>query len=219
MTRRGFRLQASGFRLGLVCLGVIGGVARAEVNVDWGRGLVTAEGVGVADRHAPNPSVARGTSRRGAEDVARKQIAERLKELPLAGGGKVGDKLDKAAKARLARAVEDAIALEAEPETDGAWRVTMAVPIEAVRLALVGPRTLGDKGDAGPAVIVLDGVAGKPAVGWQVNGQSAATLFAADVPPWAKSAPHAAIKRVKSGNLEVPGIDATAATLFVVIAP
>ena len=101
-------------------------VAHAEV--DWAKGLVTAPGVGVADRHAPNPAVARGTSRRVAEDAARAKLATEVAALPVAGGGKVGDKAkDAAVKARLAAAVEHALELAAEPETDGAWRVTMAV--------------------------------------------------------------------------------------------
>ena len=119
--------------------------ARADVKIDWARGLVIADAVGIADRHAPNPAVARGTSRRGAEDAARKQLAGKLDDLPLAGGGKVGDKLkDKAIKARVDAAVASAMTLSADPETDGAWRVTLAVPIEAVRLAIAGPRTLAD---------------------------------------------------------------------------
>ncbi len=52
--------------------------ARADVAVDWAKGLVTANGVGIADRHAPNPAVARGTSRRGAEDAARKKLADEV---------------------------------------------------------------------------------------------------------------------------------------------
>src|SRR5690349_14271660 len=131
--------------------------ARADVKVDWARGLVIADAVGVADRHAPNPAVARGTSRRGAEEVAQKHLAAKLGELPLAGGGKVSDKAkDKDVKARLDRAIASAITLAADPETDGAWKVTIAVPIEAVRQAIVGPRALGDS-DKGPPVVVVDG--------------------------------------------------------------
>ena len=108
--------------------------------VDWARGLVIADAVGVADRHAPNPAVARGTSRRGAEDAARKILAAEVAKLPVAGGGKVADKAkDVQVKARLDAAIATAIALDADPETDGAWHVTMAVPIEAVRLALDSP--------------------------------------------------------------------------------
>src|SRR5688500_8120572 len=101
--------------------------AHADVKVDWARGLVIADAVGIADRNAPNPAVARGTSRRGAEDAARRLLAGKLDDLPVAGGGTVAAKAKaKDVKARLARAVEHAITLSAEPETDGAWRVTLA---------------------------------------------------------------------------------------------
>jgi hypothetical protein len=194
--------------------------ARADdvAKIDWGKGLVIADGVGVADRHAPNPSVARGTSRRGAEQVAKKLISAKLRELPLASGVKLADKLsDKAVKARLDRAVDAAISLAAEPETDGAWRVTMGVPIEAVRQAIVGPRPLPEKGDSGPAVVVIDGVAGKPAVGYRVGLLDAPTLWVTELPAWAKDAPHVKAKRTKGGAIEIDGIDATASTLFVIV--
>jgi hypothetical protein len=194
--------------------------AHADVKIDWARGLVIADAVGIADRNAPNPAVARGTSRRGAEDAARQQLASKLDDLPVAGGGTVGAKAkDKDVKARLARAVDHAITLAAEPETDGAWRVTLAVPIEAVRQAIAGPRALGPDGDKGSAVIVVEGAgAAKPAVGWTVAGLEAPTLWVADVPGWAKDAHRARAKSAKGGAIDVAGIDASAATLFVIVA-
>src|SRR5690242_5647577 len=93
---------------------VLGSTAYAEPKIDWSRGLVIADAVGVADRHAPNPAVARGTSRRVAEAAAKKLIAAKLDELPLAGGGKVGDRAaDADVKVRLARAVDAAMTLSA----------------------------------------------------------------------------------------------------------
>ena len=201
----------------VVALCVLVATAHAETKVDWARGLVVADAIGIADRHAPNPAVARGTSRRGAEANAKKLIAAKLAELPLAGGGKIGDRAsDAEIKARLARAIDGAITLGADPETDGAWRVTMAVPIEAVRQALVGPRALGE-GDKGPRVIVIEGVSAKPAVGWKVGGVDAATIWVRDVPTWAKDAPRVKAKSAKAGAIDVAGIDATAATLFVIV--
>jgi len=201
----------------LIALAVTVATARADTKVDWARGLVIADAVGVADRHAPNPAVARGTSRRGAEANAKKLLAAKIADLPLAGGGKVGDRASDAdVKARLARALEGAISLAADPETDGAWRVTMAVPIEAVRQAIVGPRSLGD-GDKGPRIVIVEGVSAKPAVGWKVGGLEAATVWAGDAPAWAKDAPRVKAKSAKAGAIEVPGIDASAATLFVII--
>lgn len=188
----------------------------APPKVDWARGLVIADGVGLADRHAPNPAVARGTSRRAAEDAARRALAAKLPDLPLAAGGKLGGKDDDAAvKDRLARAVAHAIVLAADPETDGAWRVTMAVPIEAVRQALTGPRTASE--DTGPRVIVVDGVRAKPAVGYTLGTVDAPTLWVDAVPAWAKDAPRVKAKSAKAGVIDVGGTDATPATLFLII--
>jgi hypothetical protein len=181
--------------------------ARADApKIDWARGLVIADGVGVADRHAPNPAVARGTSRRGAEDAARKVLAAKVGELPVAGGGKVADKAkkDAAVKARLDAAVAAAVTLDAEPETDGAWRVTMAVPIEAVRQALEGgARVLGADGDTGTIVAVLEGMKGKPAVG----AIDAPAIWVTELPAWAKDAP----------KVEAKGLKPAAQTLYVIV--
>lgn len=175
-----------------------------------------ADGVGLADRHAPNPAVARGTSRRAAEDAARKALAGKLPELPVAAGGKVGGRADDAAvNERLARAVAHAIVLAADPETDGSWRVTMAVPIEAVRQALTGPRTATE--DTGPPVIVVEGVRAKPAVGYKLGALEAPTLWVDAAPAWAKDAPRVKAKSAKSGVIEISGTDATPATLFLII--
>jgi len=191
--------------------------------VDWARGLVTAEGIGLADRHAPNPAVARGTSRRDAEASARKQLAGKVATLPLASGGTVADKAkDKAVADRVARAVANAIVVEADPETDGAWRVTLGLPIEAVRQALEGPRAMAiGAADQGPAIVLVEGVKATPAVGWTVNSASAATVWIASdaLPAWAKDAPRVTAKSAKSGAIDTGGTDTTPATLFVIITP
>ena len=151
-------------RVTITILVLLCATARADVKVDWARGLVIADVVGVADRHAPNPAVARGTSRRGAEDAAKKQLAGKLDDLPLAGGGTVGGRAkDKAVKLRLERAVQNAITLAADPETDGAWRVSLAVPIEAVHQAIAGARALAGA-DKGPPVVIVEVASVKPAV-------------------------------------------------------
>src|SRR3954465_4755319 len=84
--------------------------------VDWAAGWVIAGGTGIADRHAPSPAVALGTSRRGAEDAARQRISGALGAPPLAAGGTLADRLgDAAIRARVDAAVEAAIAIAAEP--------------------------------------------------------------------------------------------------------
>ncbi len=203
--------------LAVVSLGAVA-PAHADVKVDWARGLVIADAVGIASRQAPNPAVARSTSRRGAEQEAQKLLAAKLDDLPLAGGGKVGDKAkDKDVKARLDRVVASALTLAADPETDGAWRVTLAVPIEAVRQAIAGPRQLPADGDRGSTVIVVEGVTAKPAVGWTVGRNEAPTIWVRDVPAWAKDAHRAKAKSAKAGVIDVAGIDASDGTLFVIV--
>ena len=208
----------------IAALAATASAAPAPRGVDWASGLVTADGVGVADRHAPSPAVARGTSRRGAEDAARRELAALIAKLPIAGGGTVATRAkDPAVRARLDAAVAHAHAVAAEPETDGAWRVTMAVPIEAIRQALAGgPRALPPAGDAAPVAVVVAGAsAATPAIGWTFAGVRAAAIFVSVAPAWAASAPHATAKRVKAGaiDLDLAGTTPTAATLFVVVQP
>nr|HEX4317740.1 hypothetical protein [Kofleriaceae bacterium] len=188
------------------------GVAHADpARVDWARGLVIADGFGVADRHAPNPSVALGTARRGAEDRAKAALADAVTALPMAGGGTVG--------ARAAAAVAAAAyAVDAQPETDGSWHVQMAVPIEAVRQAVVGARAVDAAGDRAPAVVVVAGVAAKPAVGWTVGGVVVPTLFVAELPAWAATAPRVTATGAAGGKIDAKlPAGATGATLVIVV--
>jgi hypothetical protein len=185
--------------------------------VDWAAGQITAGGTGLADRQAPSPAVALGTSRRGAAEAARRRIAARLGSLPLAAGGTLATRLaDAAIKARVDAAVDAAITVAAEPETDGSWHVTLAVPIEAIRLALDEPRALAGAGDAGPPVVVVEGVAAKPAVGWTIGGEGCAMLWVKDVPAWANGAPRVKARSARAGSITVDSRPGTAATLYLI---
>lgn len=199
---------------------IAGGASVAHAEVDWARGWVTADGFGVANRAAPTPAAARGPARRLAEDAARKKLAPQLASLPLAEGGTLADKLgDAKVKAAVDRALAEAIVIDADPQTDGSWKLTMAVPIEAIRQALVGPRALAatDDGDGGPPVVIVDGAGGaKPAVGYQLGTLAAATIFVKDLPAWAKDAPRVKAKSAKAGVIDLAPGKATAATLFVI---
>jgi len=198
--------------------------SRARADVDWAKGLVTAEGIGVANRSAPTPAAARGPARRLAEEAARKKLAAQVGGLAVASGGTVDAKRKKDAgvKQAIERAVEEAFVVAADPETDGSWKVTMAVPIEALRLALAGqPRSVTAAGDAGPAVVVVMVEGAKPAIGYQVGGLAAATVFVKekDLPAWASGAVRVKAKGLgKAGVIDAAVGDATAATLFVVVA-
>jgi hypothetical protein len=186
--------------------------------IDWAAGLVTAGGTGIADRHAPSPAVALGTSRRGADQAAKQRISDKLATLPLASGGTLASKLgDPALQARVTAVVDAAITIAAEPETDGSWHVTLGVPIEALRQAIAGPRSLPATGDSGPPIIVVEGVTAKPAIGWTVGGAAVATLWVKDVPAWAKDAPRSRAGAAKAGAITVDANPGTAATLYVVI--
>ena len=197
-------------------LALVGGTAHAEV--DWARGFVTADGVGVADRHAPSPAVARGTSRRGAEDAARAAITAQLPAIPLAAGGTLGDRMtDPAAKARVDHAVEAALALAADPQTDGAWRVTLGVPIEALRQAVDGPRAV-TASDGDPPIVIVEGAAATRAVGWQIGGKPATTVWVKSVPAWAKDAPRAKVTAAQHGSLDLTAPAGGPATLYVIVA-
>jgi hypothetical protein len=185
--------------------------------VDWAAGRVTAGGTGIADRHAPSPAVALGTSRRGAVEAAKQRIAAKLGALPLASGGTLAPRLaDAAVKARIDAAVDAAIAIAAEPETDGSWRVTLSVPIEAIRLALDGPRALPAAGDGGPPVVIVEGVTARPAIGWTIGGAGCATRWVKDVPEWAKGAPRIKARSAKAGAITVDATPGTAATLYLI---
>jgi hypothetical protein len=140
--------------------------------------------------------------------------------LPLAHGGKLEAKLrDKDVKAELERAVANAIVVSADPETDGSWRVTMGVPIESLRQALSGgARTIGAADDAA-AVVVIEGAAVKPAIGYKVGDVEGPMVFVKEVPAWAKDAPRVKAKGGKGGaiDVDVKATKASAATLFVVV--
>lgn len=193
--------------------------AADAARIDWAAGRVTAGGTGIADRHAPSPAVALGTSRRGADDAAKQRIAAKLGSLPLVTGGTLASKLtDPALKARIDAAVAAAITVAAEPETDGSWHVTLAVPLEAIRIALAQPRVLAADGDGGPPIVVVEHVTGKPALGWSVGGIAAATLWVKDIPAWAKDAPRVTARFAHASTIDLDRPAGTPATLFVLVA-
>jgi hypothetical protein len=191
---------------------------RDAARVDWAAGQVIAGGIGLADRHAPSPAVALGTSRRGAEQAAKQRITAALGAVPLAAGGTLAEHLtDPAVQARVVAAVDAAIAITADPETDGSWRVTLAVPLEAIRQALAGPRALAAAGDHGPPVVIVDGVTAQPALGWTIAGTAAATLWVKAIPAWAHDAPHVAATGAAGGAITVGDNPGSPATLYLIV--
>lgn len=200
-------------------LTLIASTATAAPVIEWDSGRVLASGIGLADRQAPNAAVARGPARRKAEDDARRELHAAVKQLPVAGGGTLTDKLaDPAIAARVDRAIGGALVVTAAPETDGAWVVTLAVPIEALRQAIEGPRTLASTGDKGPAVIVIEGAANaKPAIGTTIGGASVPIVWVNKVPDWAAKAPRIKARSAKDGAIDADTKSASPSTLFVVL--
>ncbi|HEU0033696.1 MAG TPA: hypothetical protein VFQ53_23880 [Kofleriaceae bacterium] len=207
---------------------VLAAGSTAHADVQWDKGLVTANGIGIADRHAPSPASAREPARRAAEDAARAKLAAQIPSLPLATKQTVKARLSEAKiKARIDRAVAAAIVIDSTPQTDGSWTVTMAVPIEAVRQAISGTRALdlkaGAKDDhADPPVVVVTDVPLKPSIVWAVGSSDAATIWVdseAALPAWAKAAPRAKAVGVKGGTigLESTGAVGGPSTLFVLV--
>ncbi len=204
----------------LVVLMVSAGTAAAAPVVDWESGRVIESGVGLADRQAPNAAVARGPARRKAEDAARIALNAAVMTLPIAGGGTLKDKAsDPAIRARIDRAIAAALTVTAAPETDGAWVVSLAVPIEALRQAITGSRALASDGDKGPAVIVVEGAAVTPALGTTIGGASVPIVWAKKLPAWAANAPRIKARSAKDGAIDADTKSATPSTLFVVLAP
>lgn len=205
----------------LACVVTLGGSlpAHAETaKVDWATGYIVARGIGIANRAAPTPAAARGPARRAAEDAARRELRAALPTLPLASGGTFAAR---SKDARTAAAIDAALAtatvLAAEPETDGSWKVTLGLPIEAVRQALAGARVVTESDDALP-VVVVEGVTAKPAVGYQIGALAAATVWPKAIPAWAKQAPRVKARSTARGSITVQlPAKATEATLFVLV--
>jgi hypothetical protein len=160
----------------------------AGADVDWTRGLVITHAVAPADRRSPSPAVARSGARRAAEDRGRLQLAAAARALPWAAGGTVGEAVDdKGVAPALEAAVARAAVTAADYLTDGSVRVTMALPVEAVRQALDGPRAVaaGATVDGAVTAVVVDARGAKvaPAVGLAVGEVRGPVLVARAKPP------------------------------------
>ncbi len=107
--------------------------------------MITARGVGPADRHAPVPAVARDAARLRAEDAAHAALAAAARQLaPTADAAAI--------ERAVARARVEAIDLG----TDGSVALTAALPLEAVRVASAGPRRVGADGEPAAPTVVID---------------------------------------------------------------
>jgi hypothetical protein len=114
--------------------------------------------------------------------------------------------------------VAAAIPLDADPSTDGSWKVTLAVPIEAVRQALTGPRPALAADADGPPVVIVEGAGAAPAVGYTLGKLAAPTVWIKEVPPWAKDAPRVKARGARGGAIELVDPKGTESTLFLILA-
>jgi hypothetical protein len=121
-----------------------------RVQVDWTAGRITAVGVGAPDLRAPGPAVARVTAERVARREAQRRLLETAARVPLAQGGTP-------TAARLEAAKPLVHDLEIRYASDGAVEATLALPLEAVRLALEAKPPQAPTGDdAAPTAVVVE---------------------------------------------------------------
>lgn len=125
--------------------------------VDWTAGRLLATGAGAPDLRAPSPAIARIGAERAARKAARARLAERARELPWAGGGSLGERL--AADPGAASRIEAVLARPDDADvryfSDGAVEVTLAIPLEALRVAVAPPEPpVGD--DTAPTALVVE---------------------------------------------------------------
>jgi hypothetical protein len=128
--------------------------APARAEVDWGKGVIEAPAIGTADRRAPSPAVARVGALREAEERASLALLAEARALPWRSGT-VGEAVDASpeAAAALAAVARPASLVDRGTEylPDGSVRIKRALPIEAVRQALDGPRVVAPDWGGKPA--------------------------------------------------------------------
>jgi hypothetical protein len=105
--------------------------------VDWAAGELRVQAVGLADRRAPTPDIARPAALARAESKARELLMTELTKLPWADGKTVAEHLT---LAQRSEAVALASVTLATPQVDGGWQITITLPLEIVRQLAQGPR-------------------------------------------------------------------------------
>lgn len=170
--------------------------------VDWSRGVVTATGVGLADRHAPSPAVGRAASRRRADDDARSKLAAALAAVPWIETG-----VPAALATRDGWLAAHAVVLATTLNPDGSWKVTLGLPIEAIRLGLAGARVVPVAGDRDETrAVVID--ATKVAKATPVGGVAIGAAKAAGATVWLDRDPPEALVGKKPVKLVATGLAA-----------
>ena len=188
-----------------------------HVTVDWSAGVMVAKAVGLADRRAPAPDVARAAARSRGVTQARAHLRAALLLVPWANGKTSTEQLS---AAELETLVAAATLGRAQPQTDGGWHIELQLPVEVVRQAVQGNRKRAvDGDDMVPPAIALDArkLSVLPAVGMRVNDGGATVECAMR---WVTRWPGASIKvsHVTAGQLAVSKpVGIKPATLCVII--
>jgi len=177
-------------------------------SVDWTRGVILAEGAASADLQAPRPDIARIRAERVARERAAVKLDEQARGLPVAAGGTVGERLeaDDAALQRFDRVVARALDESVDYGSDGSVVVVLALPVEAVRGALVGPSAAPAEQTATALLIVATSAMKNPEIGVGIRGKdgeySGATVFYRDKRAAAKDSRlgELTIKRAATGR-------------------
>ena len=209
-------------RAAIVVVVAMAGAARADVTqtikgatVDWSDGTITATGIGPADRHAPAPAVARDAALARAQAAARTALIAAAKALPGAHD------LDDAA---LAQAAAQATIVTEDLGTDGSVTVQLAIPIEAVRVAIKGPRAAAPSLDPPPPTVIVDAtkLKLKPRLGLTIGGWAGPVLWldkmpADDAPVVGRGAVHRTATKAAAASLTIDGDPPGAGALAVVV--
>jgi hypothetical protein len=154
--------------------------------VDWQKGLLVARGAAAADLRAPSPDIARVAAERAARGDLEKRLRAALRGLPIAGGGTVGGRADKDARAKAAL---DEIVEGTLPErtlhSDGSVTVQVTVPLRRVVESVLGAAA---ETEERATLLLVDArkVKARPALGWRVRAgdvtRAAPTYFAGEAP-------------------------------------
>lgn len=130
--------------------------SHGEVTIDWSLGVARARGASAGDLRAPSAAVARVGAERTARASAREQLSAAAAALTLADGRTVEDATkEPAAAARLDAILDQTSLFHADYGTDGSVVVAEQLPLEAVRLAVVGAPAPPPDPD-GPTAVLVD---------------------------------------------------------------
>jgi len=130
--------------------------ARGEVTIDWSLGVARARGAAAGDLRAPSAAVARVGAERTARATARELLAGAAAAMALADDRTVEEATkDPAATARLDAVLDQTRLFHADYGTDGSVVVAEQLPLEAVRLAVVGAPAPPPDTD-GPTAVLVD---------------------------------------------------------------